>query len=346
LFDNIAAVERTTFDRFAAAGSSKICFACPGACLTDSFSESLLDISPEPLQGSCYVLDSCEEGQSLKRNSYEVYRLIDQESKRLGLEIRWAGEIWCKPGFVLDRYHQRFLLLYIYDGVCLYDDGDKFLRLEPGNLILYKPNEHQHYTTAEDSGLHYYGMAFSGGTLEDIVARMPLLQKSIHNVGLNDHLAKAISNLIQQMMVISPSRSEIVWGEFFRVLGTINDIILKENAPDRADHHRILQLKNAERHIALNYNMDLNVKEIAQASGYSVSWFEKLFRKHYGMSPISYQTKLRIEKAQNIIAANILSLSEISASVGFNDPLYFSKVFKKYVGMSPKQYRMLQHKKA
>ena len=91
--------------------------------------------------------------------------------------------------------------------------------------------------------------------------------------------------------------------------------------------------------------MDLNIKEIAEASGYSVSWFEKLFRKHYGMSPISYQTKLRVEKAQNMISTNIFKLSEISASVGFNDPLYFSKVFKKHTGLSPNQYRSLQRKK-
>ncbi|MDR1623117.1 MAG: AraC family transcriptional regulator [Synergistaceae bacterium] len=281
----------------------------------------------------------------MERYSYEVYRLIDQESERLGLEIRWAGEVWCKPGFVFDRYHQRFLLLYIYDGICMYDDGGRFLRLDPGNLILYKPHEHQHYTTAKESGLHYYGIAFSGRMIEETVARMPLLQKSIHNVGVSDSLAKAISNLIQQMMVVAISRSEIVWGEFFRVLGVINGAILKENHLDRTDYNQTLQLKNAEQHIALNYNVDLNIKEIAQASGYSVSWFEKLFRKHYGMSPISYQTKLRIEKAQNMISSNIFSLSEISSSIGFNDPLYFSKVFKKYVGVSPKQYRLLLHKK-
>jgi AraC-like DNA-binding protein len=274
-----------------------------------------------------------------------VYRPIDQESERLGLEIRWAGDVWCKPGFVLDRYHQRFLLLYIYDGICLYDDGNHFLRLDPGSLILYKPHEHQHYTTAKESGLHYYGIAFSGRMIEETLAGMPLLRKNIHNVGVNDYLAKAMSNLIRQMMIVASSRSEIVWGEFFRVLGAINGAILRENHPDREDYNQVLQLKNAEQHIALNYNVGLNIKEIAQASGYSVSWFEKLFRKHYGMSPISYQTKLRIEKAQNMIATNILSLSEISSAVGFNDPLYFSKVFKKYAGMSPKQYRLLQRKK-
>jgi AraC-like DNA-binding protein len=274
-----------------------------------------------------------------------VYRLIDQESERLGLEIRWAGEVWCKPGFVLDRYHQRFLLLYIYDGVCLYDDGNRFLRLNPGSLIVYKPHEHQHYTTTEESGLHYYGIAFSGKMIEETIARMPLLQKSIHNVGVDSDLAKAMSNLIRQMMVVASSRSEIVWGEFFCVLGLVNGAILKENHLDRTDYNQVAQLKNAEQHIALNYNMDLNVKEIAQASGYSVSWFEKLFRKHYGMSPIAYQTQLRIEKARNMISTDIFSLSEISSAVGFNDPLYFSKVFKKYAGMSPKQYRLLQRKK-
>ncbi|MDR1978909.1 MAG: AraC family transcriptional regulator [Synergistaceae bacterium] len=280
----------------------------------------------------------------MERSSYEVYRLIDRESERLGLEIRWAGEVWCKPGFVLNRYHKRFLLIYIYDGVCLYDDGNQFLRLEPGNLILYKPHEYQHYKTEEGAPLHYYGIAFSGRMVEEIMAGMPLVQESIHNVGVDSNLAKAISNLIKQMMIVPPSRSEIIWGEFFRVLGSINDVILNGPHLDCASCHQALQLKTAERYITLNYNVDLNIKEIAQIAGYSVSWFEKLFHKHYGMSPITYQMKLRIEKAQNIICTDILSLAEISFAVGFNDPLYFSKVFKKHVGMCPKQYRMLQRK--
>ena len=92
----------------------------------------------------------------------------------------------------------------------------------------------------------------------------------------------------------------------------------------------------------LNYNQELKIKNIARTSGYSVSWFEKLFRKHYGVSPITYQMKLRVEKARDMIRSGIfnLNLTEIGLSVGFSDPLYFSKVFKKYMGMSPKKYRI------
>ena len=39
------------------------------------------------------------------------------------------------------------------------------------------------------------------------------------------------------------------------------------------------------------------------------------------------------------------TVSEISYSVGINDPLYFSKLFKKIYGMSPKEYRAVYQSK-
>jgi AraC-like DNA-binding protein len=270
-----------------------------------------------------------------------VYRSIDRESESQGIEIRWAGEVWCNLNFVLDRYHKRFLLIYVYEGSCLYYDEDRFVRLPAGNLFLYKPHQRQYYKT-DDPKFHYYGLSFSGKLIEDVMARMPLTQKNIHDVGINSYLARSITNLIKQMMLVPVSRSEIIWGEFFRILGFLNGLIDNRLDSNNENLHHIVQLKNAERYITLNYNADLKIEEIARISGYSISWFEKLFRKYYGMSPLSYQMKLRVEKAQDMIRTDILNISEISTSVGFNDPLYFSKVFKRYVGLCPKKYRTLQ----
>ncbi|MDR2529841.1 MAG: AraC family transcriptional regulator [Synergistaceae bacterium] len=280
----------------------------------------------------------------MERYSYEVYRPIDKESERLGFEVRWAGEVW-RGKFEFDRYHKRFLLIYTYGGACLYDDGERFLELKPGSLMVYKPYQRQHFKVDDDrTQLHTYGLSFSGGLVEKIVSEMPFAQKSIHALGVSDYLAKSISNLIRQMMIVPVSRSEVVWGELLRVLGDVNELVTQEAVQDRETQKQLLHLKNAEEYIVLNYNQELKIEKIAKTSGYSVSWFEKLFRKRYGVSPITYQMRLRVEKARDMIRSGIfnLNLTEIGLSVGFSDPLYFSKVFKKYMGVSPKQYRMTE----
>lgn len=53
---------------------------------------------------------------------------------------------------------------------------------------------------------------------------------------------------------------------------------------------------------------------------------------------MSYYTKLKIEEAKYLIRSNTMSISEISALLGFSSPQYFSKRFRQFVHMAPKQY--------
>ena len=46
-----------------------------------------------------------------------------------------------------------------------------------------------------------------------------------------------------------------------------------------------------------------------------------------------------IEKAKELLETRTMNISNISAIVGFQDPLYFSKVFKRLMGVSPNKYK-------
>ena len=86
-----------------------------------------------------------------------------------------------------------------------------------------------------------------------------------------------------------------------------------------------------------NCNFDLGLA-IAQ-TGYSSSYFRKLFKEVTGLSPIMYFNRMRIEYAKTLLRQDsTLSIKEIAASSGFPDPYYFSRVFKKITGYSPSDY--------
>ena len=78
---------------------------------------------------------------------------------------------------------------------------------------------------------------------------------------------------------------------------------------------------------------------IAAQIGVSPSYFSSIFKQETGQSFVEYLTKLRIEKACELLRCTTLRTSEIGAQVGYNDPHYFSATFKKIMGQSPKEFK-------
>jgi len=76
--------------------------------------------------------------------------------------------------------------------------------------------------------------------------------------------------------------------------------------------------------------------------GYHPDHVRRLFKKHIGSSPLGYLTKLRIQKARQLLTQYPFeSISSIASHCGFSDPNYFSSCFKKNTGHSPQEYRRL-----
>lgn len=84
---------------------------------------------------------------------------------------------------------------------------------------------------------------------------------------------------------------------------------------------------------------NLRVDDMASAVNLSRTVFFTKLKSIVGMSPNDFVRSLRLKRAQEMMENSKLSISEISASVGFNDQRYFSRVFKKETGYTPTEFR-------
>jgi len=82
----------------------------------------------------------------------------------------------------------------------------------------------------------------------------------------------------------------------------------------------------------------IRVETLAESSGFHPRYFAKLFRDAYGVSPKQYLTRLRMERARELILSNRYSVSQIAQMTGFADIYHFSKTFKLENGVSPTEY--------
>ncbi|MBQ6823300.1 MAG: helix-turn-helix domain-containing protein [Clostridia bacterium] len=91
--------------------------------------------------------------------------------------------------------------------------------------------------------------------------------------------------------------------------------------------------------IQANLHRNITVAELAAITGYSTDHFSRTFRKCFGISPLGYVTKLKINKAKRQLQETRLSVAVIAEGLGYCDANYFAKIFKSRVGVSPLQYR-------
>ena len=81
---------------------------------------------------------------------------------------------------------------------------------------------------------------------------------------------------------------------------------------------------------------------LADAAGHvhlSVNHFCTVFSQETNTTFIEYLTRLRMEKARELLLSSALRSSDIAQRVGYRDPHYFGYLFKKNFQMSPREYR-------
>ena len=83
----------------------------------------------------------------------------------------------------------------------------------------------------------------------------------------------------------------------------------------------------------------ITLEEVASASGYSRTYFSRLFKEIVGINFKDYLERERVERASSLLENEKMSITEISYSVGFNSFSSFWRAFKKLKGVSPREWR-------
>ncbi len=130
-------------------------------------------------------------------------------------------------------------------------------------------------------------------------------------------------------------------GYYYKSMGYTYNIIglLRKQQLSYIPKSKFSRLSPSEDYMRLHYcDRKFNYNKLINLSGLSYSYFKKLFIDKYGIPPVKYITKLKIDRACELLATEKFSISEIAEICGFENSYYFSTVFKKQMGVSPKNY--------
>ena len=101
----------------------------------------------------------------------------------------------------------------------------------------------------------------------------------------------------------------------------------------------LVHLRRARDHVDRCYAEPLDLEVMARAAGMSKFHFHRLFAATYGITPAAYVSRRRVERAQDLLRATNLTVTEVCHAVGFSSLGSFSSRFKDIVGETPRQFQ-------
>jgi AraC-like DNA-binding protein len=101
----------------------------------------------------------------------------------------------------------------------------------------------------------------------------------------------------------------------------------------------VVHLRRARDHADRHFTEPLDLEALASIAGLSKFHFQRLFKQTYGATPAEHLSRRRIERAQDLLRATNLTVTEVCLEVGFQSLGSFSSRFRDVVGESPSAFQ-------
>ncbi|MGJ8639407.1 MAG: helix-turn-helix domain-containing protein [Opitutaceae bacterium] len=112
--------------------------------------------------------------------------------------------------------------------------------------------------------------------------------------------------------------------------------IIRDDDAVYADHPEMYRIVD---YVRVNYREKMSVADMASVGGISVSSQERLFRKTFGLTPLMYLRKTRLNAACAMLRDTSTDLAEIAVNCGLTDQTNMTRAFRLELKITPLKYR-------
>ena len=91
--------------------------------------------------------------------------------------------------------------------------------------------------------------------------------------------------------------------------------------------------------IQKNSKDNLSLQSIAENAGFSLTYFDAIFRQHTGYSPVEYSRIYKLTRSALELRRTQKTVLEIALDFGYASPESFARAFKNFYSITPSEYR-------
>jgi AraC-type DNA-binding domain-containing proteins len=87
------------------------------------------------------------------------------------------------------------------------------------------------------------------------------------------------------------------------------------------------------------FDKPITIPQLARKTGINESKLKEGFKELYGIGIHAFLTRLRLEKAKQLLETTSMAVTDITYLVGYSNITHFTSLFKKEMGITPTEWR-------
>jgi len=91
--------------------------------------------------------------------------------------------------------------------------------------------------------------------------------------------------------------------------------------------------------IQANLHREISLDDVAEQLHFTPSYLANLFKKATGETVVEYISRLKMERAAELVCDPDSKIATVAQVLGYNDRRYFSELFRRKFGCTPSEYR-------
>ena len=226
-------------------------------------------------------------------------------------------------------FENRFSHAFVFkiNGESIYNFDNNILRLKQDE-VLFVPKGSSYVVNRISDKSEYVLINFD--------ADVPSPSPAVYSIQGYPNQTYIYENLAKLWLIGGECEKYKCYSMFYNILA----FILSKDKPQYSYTKKFRQIENAVNYMHTNiFNCDLKVNNLHLLCDMSDTYFRKIFKSHFGISPMEYITNKRMSRAQSIIMnGEYNSINEVAMSVGYSDALYFSRIFSRKFGICPSKF--------
>jgi len=233
-----------------------------------------------------------------------------------------------------------YQLLYVVSGKTHFFFGEKERIVTAGHMVLIPPRQEQRYDYYGAEKPEVYWVHFTGSDVKNILRKYEIpMDDPVFYSGASSTYAYIFKEMIHELQTCRTGYEELL-AMYLRQIFLLVQRTRQEQKPSVSTYIQE-EMEYARRYFNEHYNEPISIQDYAESRNMSVCYFQRSFKQIVNHTPMQYLLSIRVNNAASLLETTDYSMAEISAIVGYEDPLYFSRLFRKIKGMSPSEYRRL-----
>lgn len=264
---------------------------------------------------------------------------VFQDERFIDLNLYQFGWQRCQPLYAFGPYvRNHYLFHYVISGKGSLEANGRYYPIHAGQGFLICPNQVTAYAADQHDPWEYVWLEFDGIIVPGCLRQAGLSDRQpVYSPG-SAQMGRQLQAQMMAMIDQSEASSMQLIGQGFLFL----DLLVRSSGHQEGRGGKRLRdfyIKEALSFIEQHYMHNISVEDIADCCGLDRSYFGRVFRDTMGASPQRFLMLYRMAKAERLLKESRLSISEISAMVGYENPLHFSRAFKAVYDIPPREYR-------